>query len=320
MAHYRDQDCLDDALTQGGLSLDIHSSAAAPLNVEIGLRQLQCARAVNVSGDPTRVCRGSQQISRDDGGFLGVLFQRTGYTVFGQRGQQQIVRPGEITVWHGRRQLDFRMPERFHKFCLLVPIARFEGLLPDAELHAGAHFTAGTNFARLLGACFATLSDNVLTSDEEPGDAAVDVTLEMLGAALTKSKESEDEGPRSGLLERIRAFIERRLADSGLSPSTIARAHNISVRYLHLLFSARGVTVGGWIRSRRLAQCRIELRDRTKDRTITEIALKWGFSDVAHFSRSFKIAFGMSPNAFRHAKTSGVGDVCVNRRDHIAGW
>jgi hypothetical protein len=43
-----------------------------------------------------------------------------------------------------------------------------------------------------LGARLSTLADNVLTSDEEPGDAAVEVTLDMLGAALTKNKESLD--------------------------------------------------------------------------------------------------------------------------------
>jgi AraC-like DNA-binding protein len=259
---------------------------------------------LSVSGDPVRVARGSRQISLDDGGFLGVLFQRIGHTLCSKRGQQQVINPGEITVWHGRQFLDFRMPEWFHKLCLIVPIERFEGLLPDSELYAGTHFKAGTNLAKLLGACLRTLADNVLTSDEEPGDAALEVTLEMLGAAMTKNKESLDDNPRTSLFERTRLFIEKKLDDTDLSPSTIARAHSISVRYLHLLFSKRGVTVGGWVRSRRLARCRAALTDVRKDRTITEIALKWGFSDAAHFSRSFKAAFGISPNAFRRAKAS----------------
>jgi AraC-like DNA-binding protein len=198
------------------------------------------------------------------------------HTVCSQRDQLQVIKAGEITVWHGRQYLDFRMPERFRKLCLLVPADRFEGLLPDSKLHVGAHFKAGTNLSKLLGACLSTLSDNVLTSDEEPSDAAVEVTLDMLGAALTKNKESLDDNPRTNLFERIRVFIDKRLDGPDLSPSTIAHAHSISVRYLHLLFSQRGVTVGAWVRLRRLAQCRVALTDVRKDRTITEIAMKWG--------------------------------------------
>jgi hypothetical protein len=38
--------------------------------------------------------------------------------LWSQRGQQQVIRPGEIIVWHGRQSLAFRMPERFRKLCL----------------------------------------------------------------------------------------------------------------------------------------------------------------------------------------------------------
>jgi len=34
-------------------------------------------------------------------------------------------------------------------------------------------------------------------------------------------------------------------------------------------------------------------------KTITEIAFFWGFSDSAHFSRSFRRRFGISPRIFR---------------------
>jgi hypothetical protein len=142
-AHYFYQDDLDSALKQGGLALDVISTAATPLKVEIEFRHPPCARVLSVSGEPVRVARGTRQVSRDDGGFLGVLFQRMGRTLCSQRWQQQVIKPGEITVWHGRQSLDFLVPERFRKLCLLVPIERFEGLLPGSELHVGAHFEAG---------------------------------------------------------------------------------------------------------------------------------------------------------------------------------
>jgi hypothetical protein len=118
-ARYRDQDDLDVALTQGRLALDVLSNAATPLNVEIGFRDTPYARALNVSGDPARVARGSREVSRDDGRFLGVLFQRRGHTLWSQGERQQVIRPGEIIVWHGRQSLDFRMPDRFRKLIYL---------------------------------------------------------------------------------------------------------------------------------------------------------------------------------------------------------
>ncbi len=58
--------------------------------------------------------------------------------------------------------------------------------------------------------------------------------------------------------------------------------------------------VTDFIRVRRLERCRIELCDpRRAERNITEIAFCWGFSDSAHFSRSFKRQFGVSPRMFR---------------------
>ena len=40
---------------------------------------------------------------------------------------------------------------------------------------------------------------------------------------------------------------------------------------------------------------------RLADRSITEIALAFGFSNPAHFSRVFRAHTGVSPSAYRHA-------------------
>jgi AraC-like DNA-binding protein len=303
---FRDHDQLRETLSTGGLALDVFRDRATPLDVEIAAHIVERVKIVKVSGDPAKVSRGHVEISSDDGAFLGVLFQKSGRTVCDPHSEQAILDSGDLLIWHGRRSLCFNMPEYFQKVCLLVPLDMFEGVLPEADSYAGAHFRHHDSVSRVLGSCLSTLADEVLTSESEPGGAAVEVTLDLLGAALTRHRESNNIGPRTNLYQRITSFIEKRTGDPELSPMMLAQAHHISTRYLHLIFSERGKTVGAWIRERRLAQCRAELANSSSDRSITEIAMRWGFSDVAHFSRSFRSAYGVSPLKFRQTLRSSA--------------
>jgi hypothetical protein len=81
------------------------------------------------------------------------------------------------------------------------------------------------------------------------------VLAERLGCFGT----DPDTGHRA-LMSRITAFIEARLADTELCPADIAAAHHVSLRQLHKLFQASGITVAGWIRQRRLKHCAHDLR------------------------------------------------------------
>ncbi|MFI7132105.1 helix-turn-helix transcriptional regulator [Nonomuraea sp. NPDC050153] len=61
-----------------------------------------------------------------------------------------------------------------------------------------------------------------------------------------------------------------------------------------------GHTVAGWIRERRLDQCRHDLADPLlAARPINAIAARWGFTSAAHFSQAFRSAYGLSPRQFR---------------------
>ena len=73
-------------------------------------------------------------------------------------------------------------------------------------------------------------------------------------------------------------------------------------RYLHKVFSEDGETLNQYIWTHRLELCRAHLaRADLAAKSITEIAFGCGFSNAAHFSRSFRARFGESPRAYRRS-------------------
>ncbi|MGS2619600.1 AraC-like ligand-binding domain-containing protein [Micromonospora sp. LZ34] len=131
-----------------------------------------------------------------------------------------------------------------------------------------------------------------------------DVTVSLVSALLARHLDVEDRLPadirRQTLLSRIRDFIDQHLNDPALSPQLVADAHHISLRTLHRLFQAQEETVAGMIRVRRLHRCRRDLTDPLlRHQPVHLIARRWGFTDKAHFSRLFRAAYGMGPQAYR---------------------
>ncbi|GLW20225.1 helix-turn-helix domain-containing protein [Microbispora triticiradicis] len=143
-----------------------------------------------------------------------------------------------------------------------------------------------------------------------PADTArlSSVTLDLLGALCAHHLHAEPgagvepETRRQVLRAQIHDFIQRRLGDSSLTADVIASAHHISTRYLYTLFDDQDLGVAGWVRRQRLERCRRDLGDpHLRSRPIHSIAARWGFPDRAHFSRTFRAAYGKSPRDYRNS-------------------
>ncbi|WP_369184861.1 helix-turn-helix domain-containing protein [Streptomyces sp. Y1] len=136
---------------------------------------------------------------------------------------------------------------------------------------------------------------------------ASDIVAVLVGELLDR-EDPEHPGGAAELLARIRVHIEENLADPDLSPGSIARAQHISVRYLHKLFQQDGMTVGQWVRRRRLDACRRELgRPSRRQTSVSAVAHRWGFVSHSHFSRAFRDAFGVSPREWQAYATRAEG-------------
>ncbi|MFG6668198.1 transcriptional regulator FeaR [Halomonas sp. HNIBRBA4712] len=102
------------------------------------------------------------------------------------------------------------------------------------------------------------------------------------------------------LFNCIQQFIEQHLHEEDMGPERLASAFHISVRQLYRLFEQHDETVCRYVQRRRLARCAEELASPMLSKcSITQIAYKWGFTDSAHFSRSFKREFASSPRTYR---------------------
>ncbi len=134
--------------------------------------------------------------------------------------------------------------------------------------------------------------------------------LELTGALTRSSVKSSELKPvsrQSALLNRIYAYLEENFADSDLTPEKVARANRISTRYLHSLFSQSGTTLLRWVWERRLRATRNDLLDPSQTQSrISEIAFRRGFNDSAHFSRSFRNRFGVSPTELRQRAKQSI--------------
>lgn len=119
----------------------------------------------------------------------------------------------------------------------------------------------------------------------------IDLLATTLGYAQeARKRDMLSAGVKCEYIHRIKHFIRRNLDDDRLGPDWIASAHQISTRYLHMLFEGESMSISRYIQSLRLEACRAALADAAFERySVSEIAYRFGFKTPrisAGFSKS----------------------------------
>ncbi|MCC6193206.1 MAG: helix-turn-helix domain-containing protein [Burkholderiales bacterium] len=270
------------------------------------IRQQVAARVTftRIACDPVAVtCSSALAVTLPKSDYL-LRLQVDGHSALSQFGHEVVLEPGEFTI------LDPAAPYTISNRngavqCFLVGMARE---FIDERLHDGTQFCAlryraDYGSGRVAFSLMSALAEEASALGGAEVEQAMRSAIMLLGPELLRrAGGTQPPGKRSrGMLRhRVEAYIEANLVDPLLTPRRIAEAHGISVRSLFKLFEDSGPTLAETIRERRLRRCFDDLLDRARcGETITSIAFANGFSDAAHFSRSFRNRFGCAPKSVR---------------------
>ena len=252
-------------------------------------------------------------ISLNDPGLMKVCLQVRGSARINQDGRDAEILPGDLTMYDTSRPYVLSFDQNHDGLVTQVNIftQAVMGLPVDDMLRLTATRVSGTEGIGSLVSPFfrgiaEAIAQNRLIFNGRLALNAVSL-LETVYRDRLDQPPGDLERAGASRLVMIQTWLDRRLADPSLSPELIARAHHISVRYLHRLFAADGTSVSRWVKERRLAGCRRELADPALVRhSVGAIAARWGLHDPAAFSRSFRAAYGVSPREYR-LRTLGMG-------------
>lgn len=256
-----------------------------------------------VTARPHLVERTPENIADGGSGYYKVSMLLSGSSILVQDGREVVMRAGDLSVYDTSRPYSLLFDEDFRNLIMMFPKDRLDLPIPFTEqLTAVSLSREHQGLAPVVSAFLSQFPAQLMPLDARLRAKLAHTSLDLMSTLFSSILDTDPtrRDPHQVLLQKITAYIEHNLASPELTPGSIAAAHYISTRHLHSLFRQAETTVSSWIRERRLERCRADLLDPVlADRTVSAIAIRWGFPDAAHFSRVFKSTYGVSPSTLR---------------------
>jgi AraC-like DNA-binding protein len=200
--------------------------------------------------------------------------------------------PGDASRSRPGRTLSLRLPRA--ALAALVPA------LDDVTLRP---ISRNIEALQLLRSYLGVLDDSHAIKTPELRQAVVAHIHELIALAVTGPADTagnERRGVRAARLHTLKSDVLARLSQTILTAKTVARAHGMSDRYVHLLFEETGQTFGDFVEEQRMKRAFELLTDPARaEMRIGDIAAEVGYAELSTFDRAFRRWFGDTPSGVR---------------------
>ena len=98
---------------------------------------------------------------------------------------------------------------------------------------------------------------------------------------------------------RVNTIVDKEMSEGNVTVDTVAVALCMSsAQFRRKLTAVSGTTPAVYIRTRQMLMAQ-RILDSNADLPINEVAMKCGFYDVSHFTRTFKLVMGVTPTQYK---------------------
>ncbi|WP_428669394.1 helix-turn-helix domain-containing protein [Roseibium sp.] len=225
-----------------------------------------------------------------------------------QFGAQANLRPGDMVLYDSTSPYRLELNDGFSQMVVQLPKERLLARFPNARMVAGHRIDGQSGLGQLVRDNILAFSHHAGTDDPTLQAMVQETLIDLIatGLASVAGGTAELSAPDRQVLLRTKAWIASQLGNPDLDRTMVAAAMGLSVRRLNSVFAKEGSSLSGFIRVKRLDAAAADLRDkRCSGLTVSEIALRNGFSNFQHFSTAFKRHHGLSPRDWRNV---GAGD------------
>lgn len=248
-----------------------------------------------------RVLRTPRLARASDTSYLKIVAPWQGSAAVEQQGRQAWVNPGGWAIYDTTGSYEIANPERVEHLIVMLPKEQLAERGLRLEPLMARHVGGAKGISRVALEAMRSTFQELPAMNAIAARGAGEMIIELVRLSLQELAGRESATTQlEAFRDRIREHIGQHLRDPGLSIDRIAQSLNCSKRHLHNAFSAEDDTLANFILRRRLQACMRDLKNPAQaQRTITDIAFSWGFSNGAHFSRVFREHAGLSPTDFR---------------------
>lgn len=221
-----------------------------------------------------------------------------------QGGREVFLEEGDMALYDATEWHRITMPEAASKILITIPRH-----LLNERINSVANLTAKKISAKLgIGAVTSSFIQTTVNQlnyiDKSSFLDMAEPVLDILTLSLNQLNPSSFQlsGTQSSTLFHVKRYIQKHCDNSELTPEIISQAVGLSVRYINTLFNAEDTSLMRYVTQQRLYLVHRHLSSKSYlHRSITELAMQFGFNNMAHFSRVFKTKYGVSPRQFRES-------------------